>query len=146
MAEIKSILFPVDFTSSSEKVLPYVKLMAEKLGAKIHLVHVVRGAEEFAGFEMGAAWYSSFEKELIDGAEKAMRRFVEENGLDDTETAVIVGNAGEEIVKYADDKGIDMIIMGTHGRKGLEKIMFGSVAAEVVKMAKCPVLTVNPFK
>ncbi len=146
MAEIKSILFPVDFTSSSEKVLPYVKLMAEKLGAKIHLVHVVRGAEEFAGFEMGAAWYSSFEKELIDGAEKAMRRFVEENGLDDAETAVIVGNAGEEIVKYAADKGIDMIIMGTHGRKGLEKIMFGSVAAEVVKMAKCPVLTVNPFK
>ncbi len=146
MAEIKKILFPVDFTASSEKVLPYVKLFADKLGAKVALVHVVRGAEEFAGFEMGAAWYSSFEKELIDGAEKAMRRFVEDNGLDDAETAVIVGNAGEEIVKYADDNGVDMIIMGTHGRKGLEKIMFGSCAAEVVKIAKCPVLTVNPFK
>ena len=146
MAEIKKILFPVDFTASSDKVLPYVKLMADKLGAKVSLVHVVRGAEEFAGFEMGAAWYSSFEKELIDGAEKAMTRFVEENGLKDVETAVLVGDAGEELVKYADDNGIDMIIMGTHGRKGLEKIMFGSVAAEVVKKAKCPVLTVNPFK
>ena len=146
MAEIKKILFPVDFTASSDKVLPYVKLMADKLGAKVSLVHVVRGAEEFAGFEMGAAWYSSFEKELIDGAEKAMTRFVEENGLNDAETAVLVGDAGEELVKYAEDNGIDMIIMGTHGRKGLEKIMFGSVAAEVVKKAKCPVLTVNPFK
>jgi nucleotide-binding universal stress UspA family protein len=146
MAEIKKILFPVDFTASSDKVLPYVKLMADKLGAKVSLVHVVRGAEEFAGFEMGAAWYSSFEKELIDGAEKAMSRFVEENGLNDAETAVLVGDAGEELVKYAEENGIDMIIMGTHGRKGLEKIMFGSVAAEVVKKAKCPVLTVNPFK
>ncbi len=146
MAEIKKILFPVDFTASSDKVLPYVKLMADKLGAKVSLVHVVRGAEEFAGFEMGAAWYSSFEKELIDGAEKAMTRFVEENGLNDAETAVLVGDAGEELVKYAEDNGVDMIIMGTHGRKGLEKIMFGSVAAEVVKKAKCPVLTVNPFK
>lgn len=146
MAEIKKILFPVDFTSSSDKVLPYVKFMVDKLGAKLALVHVVRGAEEFAGFEMGAAWYSSFEKELIDGAEKAMRRFVEENDLNDADTAVIIGSAGEEIIKYADDNGIDMIIMGTHGRKGLEKIMFGSVAAEVVKKAKCPVLTVNPFQ
>ncbi len=146
MAEIKKILFPVDFTVSSDKVLPYVKLMADKLGAKVSLIHVVRGAEEFAGFEMGAAWYSSFEQELITGAEKAMNRFVEGNGLEDAETAVMVGTAGEEIVKYAEDNDIDMIIMGTHGRKGLEKIMFGSVAAEVVKKAKCPVLTVNPFK
>ncbi len=146
MVEIKKILFPVDFTASSDKVLPYVKLMADKLGSKIFLVHVVRGAEEFAGFEMGAAWYSSFEKELIDGAEKAMARFVEENALNDASTTVIVGSAGEEIVKFAEENGIDMVIMGTHGRKGLEKIMFGSVAAEVVKKAKCPVLTVNPFK
>ncbi len=146
MAEIKKILFPVDFTASSDKVLPYVKFMVDKLGARLSLIHVVRGAEEFAGFEMGAAWYSSFEKELIDGAEKAMHRFVEENDLSDADSAVLVGAAGEEIVKYADDNGIDMIIMGTHGRKGLEKIMFGSVAAEVVKKAKCPVLTVNPFQ
>lgn len=146
MAEIKKILFPVDFTASSEKILPYVKLMIDKLGAKLFITHVVRGTEEFAGFDMGAAWYSSFEKDVIDGAEKAMDRFVEENSLKDAECNVLIGNAGEEIVKFANDNDIDMIIMGTHGRKGLEKIMFGSVAAEVVKMAKCPVLTVNPFK
>lgn len=146
MAEIKKILFPVDFTASSEKILPYVQLMSDKLGAKISIVHVVRGTEEFAGFDMGAAWYSSFEKDVIDGAEKAMDRFVAEKGLKDVECKVLIGNAGEEIVKFANENDIDMVIMGTHGRKGLEKIMFGSVAAEVVKMAKCPVLTVNPFK
>ena len=147
MVEVKKILFPVDFFESSGKILPYVKLMAEKLGAKIELIHVVRGSSDFVGFEMGAAWYSSFEGELLEGGQKAMDRFVEEKfaGLD-VGTTVAVGDVAEEIIKHAEKSGTDMIIIGTHGRKGLEKIMFGSVAAGVVKGAHCPVLTVNPHK
>ena len=147
MVEVKKILFPVDFYESALKVLPVVKLMAEKLGAKIELIHVVKGSSDFVGYEMGAAWYSNFEDELIKGGEKAMDRFVEEKlaGLD-VDTAVAVGDAAEEIIKYADKTGADMIIIGTHGRKGLEKILFGSVALGVAKGANCPVLTVNPHK
>ena len=147
MVEVKKILFPVDFYESALKVLPVVKLMAEKLGAKIELIHVVKGSSDFVGYEMGAAWYSNFEDELIKGGEKAMDRFVEEKlaGLV-VGTAVNVGDAAEEIIKYADKTGADMIIIGTHGRKGLEKILFGSVALGVVKGAHCPVLTVNPHK
>jgi nucleotide-binding universal stress UspA family protein len=147
MVEVKKILFPVDFFESSGKILPYVKLMAEKLGAKIELIHVVRGSSDFVGFEMGAAWYSSFEGELLEGGQKAMDRFVEEKfaGLD-VGTTVAVGDVAEEIIKHAEKSGTDMIIIGTHGRKGLEKIMFGSVAAGVVKGASCPVLSVNPHK
>jgi nucleotide-binding universal stress UspA family protein len=147
MVEVKKILFPVDFYESALKVLPVVKLMAEKLGAKIELVHVVRGSSDFVGYEMGTAWYSNFEDELIKGGEKAMDKFVEEKfaGLD-VDTTIAVGNVAEEIIKHAEKSGTDMIIIGTHGRKGLEKIMFGSVAAGVVKGAHCPVLTVNPHK
>jgi nucleotide-binding universal stress UspA family protein len=147
MLEIKKILFPVDFYESSNKILPYVKLMAEKLGAKIELIHVVKGSSDFVGYEMGTAWYSSFEGELLEGGEKAMDRFVEEKlaGLD-VDTTVAVGDAAEEIIKYADKTGTDMIIIGTHGRKGLEKILFGSVALGVAKGANCPVLTVNPHR
>ncbi len=147
MVEVKKILFPVDFYESALKVLPVVKLMAEKLGAKIELIHVVKGSSDFVGYEMGAAWYSNFEDELIKGGEKAMDRFVEEKlaGLD-VDTTVAVGDAAEEIIKYADKTGADMIIIGTHGRKGLEKILFGSVALGVAKGANCPVLTVNPHK
>lgn len=127
MPDIKTILFPVDFTDSSRKVLPYVKLFAEKFGARLHLIHVVRGAEDFAGFEMGAAWFSAFEKELMDGASKAMERFVEnELGPDNgVETQIAMGDVVEEVVAYAERCGADLIIIGTHGRKGLEKIMFG---------------------
>lgn len=147
MVEVKKILFPVDFFESSNKILPVVKLMAEKLGAKIELVHVVRGSSDFVGYEMGTAWYSNYEDALIRGGEKAMDRFVEEKlaGLD-VETTIAVGDVAEEIIKYADKTGADMIIIGTHGRKGLDKIMFGSVAKGVVKGAHCPVLTVNPYK
>ena len=149
MPEIKTILFPVDFTESSRKVLPYVRLFAEKFGARLHLIHVIRGAEEFAGFEMGAAWFSTFEKELMDGAAKAMERFVEEDlgaAGESVETNISMGDVVEEILAYAKKCQADLIILGTHGRKGLEKIMFGSVAEGVVKGASCPVLTVNPFK
>ena len=147
MVEVKKILFPVDFFESSNKVLPVVKLMAEKLGAQIELIHVVRGPGDFTGYEMGGAWYSSYEGELLKGGEKAMDRFVEEKlaGLD-VKTTIAVGDVVEKILEHAEKSGAGMIIIGTHGRKGLEKIMFGSVAAGVVKGAHCPVLTVNPFK
>lgn len=148
MIEVKKILFPVDFTDSSRKVLPYARFLADKLGASIHLVHVVRGAEDFAGFDMGAAWYASFEEELVKGAEKAMDRFIHEllEGFDNVTWNVAMGDVVDGILKEVDRVGADMIIIGTHGRKGLEKIVFGSVAREVVMKASCPVLTVNPFK
>ncbi len=147
MIEIKKILFPVDFTSSSKKVLPYVKYMAEKLGAKIHLLHVVRGPEEFSGFEMGAAWFASIEDDLVKAAEKAMIRFEEEEmGGIDADSSILIGEPVDTIIDSAEKFGAGLIIIGTHGRKGLEKIMFGSVAEGVVKRATVPVMTVNPFK
>jgi nucleotide-binding universal stress UspA family protein len=148
MLEIKKILFPVDFTENSKKVLPHVKYLAEKLGARIYLIHVVRGPEEFTGFEMGTAWFSTFEAELVEGAEKAMERLVDEDmtGVKDVERYVAVGEVAEEIISYAEKIGADMIVMGTHGRKGLEKILFGSVARGVVQGASCPVLTINPHR
>jgi nucleotide-binding universal stress UspA family protein len=143
---IKKILFPVDFTSTSTKIIPYVKEMMEKFGADVELVHVVRGSEEFAGFEMGAAWYSTLEKDLLKGAEKAMERFIDEHfdGVQNVSSKIIVGNIVDELVSYSEQNDIDMIIIGTHARQGLEKIMFGSVAEGVVKKASCPVLTIRP--
>ena len=148
MVEIKKIVYPVDFTENSEKVLPYVKLMVERLGADLDIVHVVKSAEEFAGYEMGAALYTTWEKELTEGAQKAMERFVEDHMSDikNVGTSVLIGDPVEEIVDYATKNNVGLIVIGTHGRKGLERILFGSVAEGVVKNAPCPVLSVNPFR
>jgi nucleotide-binding universal stress UspA family protein len=148
MVEVKKILFPVDFTENSKKVLPYVKQFAKTFGAHITLLHVVRGPDEFSGFELGSAWWSSFETEVMEGSRTAMERFITDNLSDckDVDYMILMGDIVEEINKFVAEKGVDLIIMGTHGRKGLEKAVFGSVAEGVVKHAGCPVLTINPFK
>jgi len=64
----------------------------------------------------------------------------------ETKTVVVPGVAAEEILKYIQTEGINLLVMGTHGRKGLDKVIFGSVAEQVVKSASVPVLMINPYK
>ena len=63
-----------------------------------------------------------------------------------TEITVVAGDASEEILNYIEEHQIDLVIMGTHGRKGMDKIIFGSVAERVVKTSPVPVMVVNPYK
>ncbi len=148
MPKIEKILFPVDFTTATDKILPFVKDMVKAFNAKLYVLHVIRSPEEFAGFEMGPAWYASLEMDLMDGAEKSMKRLVADQfeDLGEVETHIAVGDIVDTIIDYVSSNDIDMIIIGTHGRKGLEKVMFGSVAEGVIKDAPCPVLTINPYK
>ncbi|MBW1848549.1 MAG: universal stress protein [Deltaproteobacteria bacterium] len=81
------------------------------------------------------------------GAQKRLHEFVDQHfsKFPDTQTAVVAGDAAEQIIIYIKELHIDLIIMGTHGRKGMEKIFFGSVADRVVKASPVPVMVVNPY-
>ncbi|HIE33467.1 MAG TPA: universal stress protein [Thermodesulfobacteriaceae bacterium] len=146
MIEIKNILFPVDFTDASSKVAGYARVLTEKFEAKLHVIFVVEDLSRFAGFYVPHVALESIEKELYQGAQKKMESFVEEyfSGLPTVETIIAVGDVADKICEVAKEKDINLIVMGTHGRGGLEKVLFGSVAEKVVKTAPCPVLTVNP--
>ena len=148
MKEFKKILFPVDLSESSPKLVPYVTTMAEKFGAKIHLLFVARVFEYFSGIYVPHPSISKFEDEIVEGAKKRLKEFTEEyfSDLPGTKAEVIAGDISEEILKYTGSKGIDLLILGTHGRKGLEKVVFGSVAERVAKASPVPVLLVNPYK
>ena len=148
MKEFKKILFPVDLSESSPKLVPYVTTMAEKFGAEIHLLFVARVFQYFSGIYVPHPSISKFEDEIVEGAKKRLKEFTEENfsGLPGTKAEVIAGDISEEILKYTESKGIDLLILGTHGRKGLEKVVFGSVAERVAKASPVPVLLVNPYK
>ena len=148
MKEFRRILFPVDLSETSGKLVPYVQAMATKFDARIHLIFVARVFDYFTNVYVLYSSISQFEKEIIDGAEKRLYEFRDEHFKDypETKTAVVAGEAWEEIINYAQEKGIDLIIMGTHGRKGLDKVIFGSVAERVIKTSPTPVLVVNPFK
>lgn len=148
MTEFKKIMVPIDFSENSPKVLRTATDVAEKFGATLSIVFVVQSFEDYSGFFVPHMPISQFEDEMVQGAETKMASFLTENFKSDLphSTMVLKGDVAEELVEYASQNEIAMIIMGTHGYKGLEKVLFGSVAEKVVKTAPCPVLTINPYK
>lgn len=152
MKETSVIIVPVDFSESTEILAEYAVNMAGKLSASIHFVHVFNFnhfSDYYAGDVMlGAPYYLECEEELFSGAKRKMADLVKENrkALPECTGHVLSGDPVDEILECADEKDAELIIISTHGRKGLEKILLGSVAGRVVKGAHCPVLTMNPFK
>lgn len=149
MKDIKKILFPVDLSEPFEKIVSYVNMMADKLGAEVHLLYVVKGYEYFsdAYFYLPVPNNINME-EVVEEAQKSLYGFRDKYFPDHPEatTTVRVGSAAEEILNYIESEHVEMVIMGTHGRKGLEKFIFGSVAERVVKMAHIPVMIINTFE
>ena len=148
MYDFKKILFPVDLSESSTKILPFVKSLAARYDARVHLLFVARVFDYFTSMYVPHPSVSQFEKEVIDGAEKRLYEFADEGFKDfaGTRTQVVAGDPSEEILNYIRTHGIQLVVMGTHGRKGLDKVIFGSVAERVVKSSPVPVMVVNPFK
>jgi nucleotide-binding universal stress UspA family protein len=145
MAQIKTILCAVDFSEHSAQVADYTQTMAHALGAKVKVLYVAPSLTQYVGFHVPPTSIESFVGEIVSGAEKTMDAFLEERfDKCDAEGAVVTGYAAEEILDYAQEHKVDMIIMGTHGRKGIDRILFGSVAEKVVQTSSVPVLTIRP--
>ena len=142
--EIKNVLVPVDFSENSKKILEAAGYFSGKCQAKLHVVFVVQSFDDYSGFFVPHMPVAKFEEEMVQAAEQKMENFLA--GQKDIEEKVLVGDVAEEIIRHAEESGMDLIVMGTHGYKGLEKVMFGSVAERVVRSSPCPVLTINPYK
>ena len=143
--EIGKILFPTDFSEGSSQALEYAFDMAKRYGAKLYLVHVIYDIVKAAGWYVPHASMDEMYKDIEKSAEKELGRFgLEElRNFKGVERTVLKGVPHTEIVKFAKDNKIDLIIMGTHGRKGVGRILFGSTASQVVRYAPCPVLAVR---
>ncbi|MGD9042025.1 MAG: universal stress protein [Desulfobacteraceae bacterium] len=148
MEPIKKILFPVDFSDVSPKIAPWVLMMAEKFEAEIHLLFVARGFGYLSDVYVMPVTIENIQGEIIKGGETAMDEFVAAHfeKYPALKAKVDLGDPGDRILKYISSEGIDLVIMGTHGRKGLERVFFGSVADRVIKMSQVPVLSINPHK
>jgi nucleotide-binding universal stress UspA family protein len=147
MKPLERILFPVDLTENSEKLAPYVVTMARKLEAEVHVLFVVRIFRYFTKIYVAPPSIEAFERELKEGATRKMGEFIETHfrELPQVHSAVIFGDPADAIVQFIQDQDIRMVIMGTHGRKGLDRVLFGSVAEWVIKTAGVPVLVINPY-
>ena len=148
MNEIKKILVPVDFSENSQKVLRTAADVAGRFKAEVIVVFVVQSFDDYSGFFVPHMPIIQLEEEMVKSATEKMKSFVAEtlNGSVPHTSAVLSGDVVEEINRFAAKEKADMIVMGTHGYKGLDKILFGSVAEKIVKTAPCPVLTINPYR
>lgn len=147
--KIKNILLPADFSEGSLYALPYAVDLARTYGAKLHMLHVLYDIATASGLYIPHASVDVMYKEMEANALKELERFgfSQREDFKDVEYTVIRGVPYEEILKFAKTKAADLIVMGSHGRKGLDRVLFGSTAERVVRNAECPVLTVrNPHQ
>ncbi|WP_291330199.1 universal stress protein [Desulfovibrio sp. UCD-KL4C] len=145
MVTIKKILCAVDFSEYSPVVADYASTIAKTMGAEIICLYVAPSLDQYVGFHVPPSSIENFVGEIVTGADTTMEKFIEDNFKDETTKGkVLTGYAAEEILTFAKSAKVDMIVMGTHGRTGIDRILFGSVAEKIVKAAICPVLTIRP--
>jgi nucleotide-binding universal stress UspA family protein len=135
----KKVIFPTDFSTASDASLDYATRLAKGLGARLLIVHVEEPPFAYGGGEL---YYG-----IPEPDQSELRRMLD--NLKPTDPAVmyehrmLVGAPADEIVALAEREGAELIVMGSHGRSGLARLILGSVAELVVRRATCPVLIVK---
>jgi nucleotide-binding universal stress UspA family protein len=142
----KKVLVPLDGSTLSELALANAFIIASACqDSELVLLHVVEPFKDLAH------WVSEdvarrMQKEATRVAQKYLDSTIERLGKEDIQSEAVItqGNPGEAILEYAAKAGVDLIVMGTHGRTGLNRLLFGSVAARVIQYSHLPVLLVPP--
>jgi nucleotide-binding universal stress UspA family protein len=147
MTTPKIILAATDFSENSKAALAYARELAYALGSTLHVLHVAGNVVASAiGVEGYTTDFIALQREIEDSARRQLDALVTE---DDRRTLaakpiVLTSNApAQSIVSYAKDAGVDLVVVGAHGRSPMAHLLMGSVAERVVRLASCPVLTVR---
>jgi len=134
---MKKILFPTDYSHLSDAALRHATTLARENGATLIIAHVEEPPLAYGGGEM---YYG-----IPDPDRAEVERMLGEIKPTDSSVpfrhVLLSGDPATEIVKFAADENVDMIVLGTHGRTGLSRVLMGSVAESIVRRAACPVLT-----
>ena len=146
MISIRRILFPTDFSEPAREAQQYAVALAERFGAELHLLHIVAPVMPYP--DASSPWVMPEKEVKLQIAAADQRLSVELDpkwtSQHNAKHATVTGFAVDEILKYAEANQIDLIVLGTHGHTGLSRFLIGSVTEKVVRLAKCPVLTVHP--
>ena len=148
LMQIRSILLPTDFSECGNYALSYAASLARTFRASIICVNVIEPIVPAVGYSgmTEPLPIADITEQLEDSAERELPKLAECDeckGLD-VEEMVVHGEAASEIVRVAKERDVDLIVISSHGRTGLGRILFGSTAEAVVRHASCPVLVVKP--
>ncbi len=145
MKDFSTILVAIDFSDSSNNAFKLALSMARKYSAKLILLHVINEPVDLRGFYVPHISFEKLEEEIEEGAKKMMESFCRQSLGDysDYESVIVPGLPYEQIMQQAEALSADLVILGTHGRTGLDHVLFGSTAEKVVRRSSVPVLTVR---
>lgn len=145
-ADWKRIICPIDFSDASRAALEAAAEVAKRYGAKVALFH----AYPVPGYTFPDGSFVASSKMLDELSEQAQRHLAEWKaiaeglGIAQVEIATAIGEPAHEILAFAKAQQADLLVLGTHGRTGIQHALMGSVAERVVRRSTCPVLTVRP--
>jgi nucleotide-binding universal stress UspA family protein len=144
--EIRKILAPTDFSDHACYALSYARTFANRWDAELHLLNVIEPAVFPTEAGLTPMGMMNLDSELTEAAERAMGELLKREEVQGARivTAIAHGRASSAIIDYAKANGIDLVVIATHGRTGLEHLIFGSTAERVVRESPCPVLTIRP--
>ena len=146
MLPFKKILCPTDFSEPSYEAIKAAGELAYHFGSELCIIHVVSPVPLMPmGVEPTAFNVILYEEELMVSSKKSLEEVLNHLETKEVKARLIAvrGDAVDEIVRIADEEKIDLIVIATRGRTGLDRLIFGSVTEKVVRLAKCPVLTVT---
>lgn len=146
MIALKNILVATDFGEASDAALAYGRELARSFGATLHVLHVADDVYVRLGGDAYVAVLPELQKDIEAAAHKSLDQLLVDNDpnpLPVKKVVITSSSTAPAIVKYAADAGIDLIVVGTHGRGAMAHLLMGSVAERVVRTARCPVLTVR---
>lgn len=145
MKTFERILVAIDFSENSNYAFAYALTLAKQFQSELIIMHVINEPVDLRGFYVPHVAFDQLEKEIEEGAIKMMEKFGREtlDGFTNYKTTIATGTPYEEIIKKAAEIDSSLIVIGTHGRTGLDHIIFGSTAERVVRGATCPVLTIR---
>ncbi|WP_336325520.1 universal stress protein [Halovenus sp. HT40] len=136
-----NILLPTDGSEGMDVVIEHARELAAVHDATLHTLYVANTAS-LSDLPMESSW-EGVNSALHQQGKRAVQAVEESIGNLPVETGVVDGSPSKEIVSYAEDEGCDVIVMGTHGRSGVDRLLLGSVAERVIRSAPVPVMTVN---
>lgn len=145
MGNFQKILLATDFSECSELACGYALDLARTFNATLQIVHVINEPVDLRGFYVPHITFEQLEQEISSGAGRMLDDFCQKQLGDfkNFETSVVSGVPYEEIIRAAKEKQSSLIVIGTHGRTGLDHLLFGSTAERVVRGAPCPVMTIR---